>query len=392
MTYYKDEIEKLKYLRNQIAFSLSSSGTFPDRSIIDKRLEAIDSKLALFHHLTVKESAVFDVKQFNSEFMNLYQDLKILYELVYFFKSRALEETRSYVEMHLAELETLAERYAQKSRFETGNTALGKTVYFKGSGITPSVKNHIATIDCGDVKVSKGARVSFFIKGRYFNQEDVVFKLGPSICSPYDVNMDTITINGTSSYKTYNCKMPEDATHNSMYILNSDSFTPVMKNKYVIYGGQDTIAVSKDGTDTFVKKDKGAPVTLTGKGHISFYVIGGSYISFDFSKAPENANFSGYMMQNIKEHQKVSFEYTDGISFEYITDGAIYAVKKNGIINGTSLYYPDADDLSTFRIEEYAGNDTVNMNLKITVTQSGEHVPAISMIAVKETAEATEDD
>ena len=384
MIYYRDEIEKMKYLRGRIAGSLVMSGAYPDRNIIDKRLAAIDSKLALFQHMSAEESSKLNVKYFNESMMNIYQDLLILYNLVYEFSANKYETTKSYVEMHLAELENLADRYQRKSFFETGNTSVGKTIFFQSNGFNQTTRNYMTHLSLGKVSVAPGSKVSFFITGRYFKPEDVTFQLGKFVCSPFSINSDYIKIPGEIKYNSYNCDFPADIKHDKMFALNSDAFKPTQLNKYIIYGGQDNITVT-NRTNRFVEKKKDTPLTLDDSiGRVTFYVLNGSYVNFEFSKPTLSQNFSGYMIQGLQSHHKITFEYEGPFSFNFKTDGLIYATRKNGIVKNEQLLYPDMDKLNKFRIEEYKDGHTESYSLSATIRQSSDYEPLVNMIAVKE--------
>lgn len=386
-SYYCDEIAKMKYLRDRIASSLVMSGAYPDRLIIDKRLAAIDSKLALFQHEEVEESSTFDVKRFNNEFLSIYQDLKILYQLVYDFSVKHYEETRAYVEMHLSELERLASRYEKKERFETSSTSIGRTVFFQSSGFNQTTRNYITTVSLGSVEVAMGSKVCFFINGRYFKPEDVTFYLGSMTCTPFTLNSDYVTIPGDPSSNNYTCTFPNDVERNSMFVLNGETFQPKQDNTYIVYGGKNCIKISSSKIpDRFIEKANDAALSLNDSDikRITFYVLNGSYINMEFSKQPISKNFSGYSVQGLKKHHKITFEYQGSLSFNFKTDGVIYATKKTGVVKGDQLLYPDADNLSSFLIEEYSRNDTMSLNLKATIQQSSDFVPMIGMIAVKE--------
>jgi len=199
MTYYRDEIEKIKYLRNRIASSLVMNGSYPDRAIIDNRLSAIDSKLAIYSHMSVQESDKFNTKQFNNEMQDIYSDLVILYQLVYEFNTKRYEATRAYVEMHLAELEALAERHERKSTFEIGSTFIGKTIFFQTNGFQSSTSDYITTLLLGNISIAPGSKVAFFIDGRYFDKNEATFYVDDMQCPAYAKNGEYLTMPGETS-------------------------------------------------------------------------------------------------------------------------------------------------------------------------------------------------
>ena len=391
-TYYRDEIEKIIYLRKRIANVLATSGIYPDRAAVDDRLFSIDFKLSLFRYEEIKESSKFDVKKMNEHFMSIYQDLLILYKLVFEFSIDKLEKTRAFVETHLSELETLAEICQKKNDLETNNASIGKTLFFQGSGFDQYTDNYMTTLNLGSIRVSPGSKVSCFISGRYFKTENVLFKLGSFSCPPFDLNHDYIKIPGEPKYNSYRYELPKDLKKNNITELRPEKTKINANNGYIIFGGKDNILVSSHGINKTIIKKQDEAISLNDEiGKISFYVIGGTYINFEFSKAPLSQNFSGYSIQNMQSHKKIVMEYSGQFSFNFNTNGTVYAVKKRGITKSDRLFYPGSEDIRDFLIEEYAQNDYKTYNLSAIIQQSNEYTPLINMVAVKELSKFDED-
>lgn len=383
---YDDQIEKVKYLRNRIAASLVRSGIYPDNLTINKRLESVDTKLALFQYTNVQESKNFDVEKANTDFLLIYHDLLILYQLVYKYHFEKYEALRAYVDTHLSELETLASKYESRTNFETANTNLGNTVFFQTSGFDMTMNNSVATIDLGKISLNKGSKAAFFIEGNYFQEANVKFYLGDDlICNPYSIQNNTITIPGEASYNTYTCNFSDDVTQNSMFVLNGTAFTPNQQDKYIVYTGKNKVKVTTNSTTSYEDKSTNTAITEYKSGRITFYLLNATYISFDMSKAPLSRNFSGYKIDSPAPHQKITFEYEGTFTFNFSTDGDVYAEKATGIVKDNELYYPTAVTFTDFFIEEYTGEDAAEYSLKTIITDcNSEHIPYISMITVKE--------
>lgn len=391
--YYRDEIEKLKYLRNRISSTLVLNGMLPDRDIIDKRLDSIDTKLALFQHTYVSESSQMDVHSFNQGLLAIYEDLRILYSLVHEFSVKNLEETKAYAEMHLSELESLASRYEQKTRLETGSTSIGDTILFQSNGFNISTKNCVTTVDLGNIKVNRGSKVSFLIHGSGFQEEDAVFVLNNQECMPYSANGDYLVIPGRAGHQTYLCSFPDDVEPADKMVLVSQGLVPNMANNYVIYGGKDTVRIKERYGERYEKKEDLSPITLNDiQGRVSFYIVDGSYINFDFSSKPVSQNFSGYALDGLQQKQKITFEYQGPFAFNYVTDGKVYAVRNYGIVKEQNLMYPDDVNLNDFLVEEYTGEDAVELPLYIRIQQESEDTPMITMVAVKELSVLNEEE
>ena len=385
---YRDQIEKTKYLRDRIASSMVASSIFPDRIAIDKRLAAIDTKLALYQYTPFLEADKLNTKKFNEDFMAIYQDLLILYKLVYHFTQEKYKETQSYIDTHLCELEAYADRYSRKAEFESNNFSLGDTIFFQGSGFAPNSENYMSVLKLGKVSVNKGSKISFYIDGNGFDINDVQFKLGDLACSAYKVNGDYIKVPGDANYSIYGCQLAEDAVRTGAFPMEMTSFKAISNYRYNIYGGKNKIchAINKVSS-TFIGKEKNVPLNIgSSKGKISFYIIDGSYINFEFSKEPLSRNFTGTSKQGLSKHQYITFEYEgDDFTFDFITDGIIYATCRKGVVKDDILYYPVADEgISDFRIEEYSGKDEIEYDLSVIIPQRYGWEPMITMVAAKE--------
>lgn len=384
---YSDEIEKLKYMRDRIASSMVAAEILPDRITIDKRLADIDTKLALFQHTDIKEGDVFDVKRFNADFLAVYQDLLILYKLVYEYSVKKYNDTKAYIDAHLTQMETYANKYSRKAEFEAGGVSTGKTIFFQGNGFSPVVSNFYCSYDLGKVEVNKGSKITFHIAGRDFDIKDVTFYLNDTSCSAYSLNHDYIDVPGEAAYRQIRYELPEDVIRNSTFPMEISGFTPAINNKYVIYGGRNKICHVDGAIESYYEKEKEQAIALTRpKGKVSFYVVGATYIDMDFAHELLSQNFAGTSIPAPSGHQLVTFEYSaENFAFNINTDGIIYAVCRRGVVKNDTLYYPQADpDIFDFRIEEYAGKDAETKKLSVKIRQMNNKEPYIEMIAVKE--------
>ena len=116
-------------------------------------------------------------------------------------------------------------------------------------------------------------------------------------------------------------------------------------------------------------------------GEVSFYLVGGSYVSFDFIKKPLSQNFSGTEVR-ADSSRKISFEYQGPFSFNYVTDGTIYATRHLGTVKSNSLFYPSVGNLRDFRIEEYSDQALQEYNLQVTIKTLKD--PFVEYMALRE--------
>lgn len=398
MTQYDDEILKIRYLRNRIASLMTQREMYPDRADLDHRLQAIDTKLALYKKSTVWIKDKFDVKAFNDGCMLIYHDLVILYQLIYKYSIEHYQETKAYIDTSLEELNNMAARVQAKTRFETDSTPTGDTLFYQGSGFSPSTVNTITYLNLGNITVKRGSKVAFFIDGSYFSREDVVFQLGDSTCSPYSYNHDYVRVPGEVEYSIYDCTMSEDVKRTKAFQLSSNDFTPELKNRYDIYGGKDKITVDGGVGKSFYNKETNYSLTVKErKGIVSFYVINGSFIKFSFSTPLTDKNFSDNYVKNLDNHHKISFSFDItkkpdvAFAFDFTTDGTVYATGHTGVVKDGGLFYPEEDNgVYDFRVEEYSGGETTELPLTITIDRgqyATDYEPYITMVAVKQLEE-----
>lgn len=383
---YTDEIYKINYYKQRIIESLSRSGIFPSDILIKERLDNINTALAIFQYTKNKEGAAFDTEKFNEDFRQIYDDLLILYKLAYQICIDDFEKIKSFTETHLLELEELARSYEYKTKLEIDSTSLGETIFFQANGFKIKQENGIATIDLGTIDANNGSKLACIFDCDTVNDEQVVFSFDGNNCTPYSYNKDFLRVPGEIFMKKYEYTIPDGAINNNAIEMFVDNFIPDNQNKYIIYGGSNTISTILGTSRTFYNKVEGVPVKVFGGGRIVFYVLGGTSISFDFSSQPIRTNFSGTRIDNLKKHHKIVIEYYGDFTFDYYTDGKVYGSRETGIIKDNKLYYPNADSLADFLIEEYKkGNATTFKDVTVTVSDlfTGDPIK-INTIAIKE--------
>lgn len=382
MNRYPDELEKLAYYKRKIMEQLTRSGVFPNAVAVDERLAEIDAKLSIFRHRQAESGDAFDTEQFNREFLEIAEDLKIIYRLAYRLAVTRYEELKAFAETHVAEMQSMARTYENRTRLEAGTTSLGDTVFFQASGYELSFGNGIAEIQLGGIEATKGARLACIFDAEGISPEHVVFSFDGENCSPYDLNRDCFSVPGKAASRVYAYSAADGEMFRSAHIMNIPEFTPAVDNKYVIYAGRNCI---RDGYQ-FIERSEQSAFTFTQPGEIEFYVVGGTFIHFDFSERPLSQNFAGTSIASLKGVQHIKMERGERFSFDYVTDGIVYAKRAIGVVKDGRLYYPYGDRAVDFRVEEYYKSDKQRYeNVKVTVSGIKSDVPlVIKHIAIKE--------
>lgn len=387
---YKDQIMKLDYYKERIMKMFLKRGIFPGHAQIDKRLADMDESLAIFKRKAVVSGNYFDTEEFNKELSDILQDLKILYKIAYTLAMNDYNELRAYAESHLKELEDYAARCEAKTLLETTSGYLGKTILFQSSGYDMIFDNTTAIIDLGSLTVPEGSLLACIIDAEDVQPNQVLFQFGGDYCSPYSLNHDLYKVHGNRKKYLYYVDNDEDIAITGPIPLDI-GVKPDVSSQYTIYGGLDCLDYSYKnhyGIKHIIKyKYRNTPMSFDSPGIIEFYVIDGTFINFNFSKQPLKKNFSGSSIdsKNMSNRQKIVIEFDSGFSLDFVTNGDIYAAKKNGIIKDGTLYYPDSDDMYHFMVEELDKGKDYKFN-NVYVKIGGLKTDAllnIRMIAIK---------
>ena len=80
---YLVELEKLKFYRDRISQQIIHSGRYPNQFELQHKLNDINLRIAIFQNKLIEEKDIFNTKEFNDKFEAIYQDLLILYKVVY---------------------------------------------------------------------------------------------------------------------------------------------------------------------------------------------------------------------------------------------------------------------------------------------------------------------
>lgn len=383
---YRDAVYKVDFYKAQIMQELTRRGVYPDEITVQSRIDNIDSRLSVFRYMEAAPGLDFDTDKFNTDMEYIWRDLHFLYRLVYELTVKEYVSLKSYVDCHLSELEDMARKYRYRTELEIGSTSLGKTIFFQASGYNTVYSGNTAEVSLGAITAAKGSRLACIFGATDILDSNVIFSFDGSNCSPYSYNNDFFKVPGEARSVTYDYSLLSDLIISSAFQLNIPDFTPKIDSQYIVFGGKDTLAIYDNSSNqSFIKKERSSPCTVNKAGRIEFYIYGGSFINFDFSVQPISKNFTGTTVNNLKKRHKIIFECDNTITFNFVTDGQVFAVRENGVIKDEKLYYPTVVQLHDFLIEEFLPGETVTYSdVKVTVVGVGSDPVAINTIAIKE--------
>lgn len=394
---YLDIIEKTTYYKERIMKSFLQKGMYPNKVTVQKKLDDLNVRLAIFRRKAVAGGNYFSADDFNAGMEAILDDLRILYRIALKLSIDEYNNLQSYIDSHLTELETFARHCERKSSFEINNSYLGETVYIQTYGFTIKRENSTAVISLGEVKAPRGSKVACLFDGQNIAPDNVLFKFGGKYCSPYSLNKDTFTIPGEAAVNSYDYETAKNAVVSSSRLLKPENLTAKDENDYIIYAGKNELMFSPASSPAstiihhFYEKKLGQNVSFSEGGRLEFRVIEGSYIHFSYSVKPTMQNFEGTSFDTIdKKDQKIVIEFDKPFTIGFNTNGKIYAVKRRGVTEKGSLIYPYYDKLNTFHIIEHSrGEMYTYSDVTVTISNLLLNTPlTINMIGIKMLATA----
>lgn len=390
MSLYADQKKKIEYYKARIIQDFARKGIYPDDSRISSQISNINTMSSILQYIDVGRNESFDADKFNEDMLRIWQDLKILYELAYEITVKDYEELQLWCETYLSELQNMASTYRYKTSLELNSTYLGTTIFYQSSGFDITNNNGTVKINLGTVVTEEQAKLACIFNCDDVRQRDVIFMFEDqngliSNCSPYDYNHDFLSVPGQLNKNTYSVTLSGENVRTS-FICTPESLSGKLSynNKYKLYGGEGYIAfnyISK----VYAQKIPGVPAELTEGGMATFYILNGTYATFEFSATPRSKNFEGLKISNMKHCHKIVIEHDSYLSFDFVTDGTIFATCQDGRITDGELMYPAADKINDIFIEEYSVGDKVAYNVSVLVSpvRNG-NVPVINAVAIKQ--------
>ena len=122
---------------------------------------------------------------------------------------------------------------------------------------------------------------------------------------------------------------------------------------------------------------------------VSFYLVGGTYITFEFSNEPLSRNFDEYENYFGQEaglsvkHYK--FRIAEGTAFDFNTDGEVFATKENSSVYNDNLYVQNLTPAKSFRIYEFQpGTEIIFDSAKVKIFGANEKTLKVDSIAIKQ--------
>lgn len=385
---YLDQIKKIEFFKQQVLTEYLKYDRSVDIKSIQKYIDRIETRTAILSQISIEEGSSFDTEQINKALFYLYNDLKILYEIIIEHKKNRYQTLKEELDFKLQSLETVANEYKTKANFEYLYSKIGETILYNASIFTIEKLTSQAVINAGTVKVKECDEIFGMLGGTNFDINDAYFLLKKTddsselMFSPY-TNGNTIKIPGTREevYYTYES---ENERILSDFRLSIPELLPDEDNDYYILGSKNCYTFYEPAINTEIKTKLDEEITLpTNTSYVEFYVYKASYITFSFSEQPTEKNFNGYEINTPDEIQRIAIKGNAGLKFDFETDGALYASYAKGYVVNQDLFCETRQDNDFFIIERKLGNE-INYDVTVKINNVNPDEININYIAIKQ--------
>lgn len=383
---YIDQTKKIEYYRKLIMDTIAQTGAYPAPSLVQDRLEDIDTDLSIYRMNLKNSGALFDTDEYNTALENIYRDLLILYQSCYELSVKEYNQLKDDIDRELDDLETMAQKCYRRSELETTNT-FGKTIFFQTTGFKQEYKSGTMTIPIGTIKTHEQATLACIVDGSStLPYDSMYFVINDKRISPYNYNSATYTVPGKSNTNTYVYTISNE-NKSQTFPFNIDKFTPTDKATYKILSGKNSVVFydPEKYANTLLTKEDNMSLRIAKNGTVTFYVYNAKNIAFEFSKEPLHKNFNGNTITTPDTIQKISLSIETGTVFNVITDGSIYAYYDQAFMSENIVYGYRHDDVMEYVLIETKESDTVTIdNVKLIIENAEHTYYGITDIAIKE--------
>jgi hypothetical protein len=391
---YKDMLLKLIFHKEQIMKQFLKKGYFPKNDEINTALSQVDNRLALFKTYLFQPGELLNIKELNHGLEMIYKDLEFLYKILEEISIQEINKLNLYIETHMTYLEDLSKHFKQRAIEEINSTTLGTTLLFKSSNWDIETKDDSTIINLGDIELVQGSNIACFINANNVVNNSVKYSFTAHNdiydfeALPYNYNNNIYKVPGDLDIKKHALKLDNN------FIVSGAVNIPISNlnelNEYIVMGGKDLISVTyKDTNQTVLYPFPYAdtPFYANESCYITFYISDGKEVEYNFNKKPLHTNFSlqNGLIQIDSDVHKVFLDVDSGFVCNFsIKDGAAWASKEEGIINGDKIVYNGNPNLRDFEIREYVRKNKTKYDINVTIQSQDDIVPLIESIYIKE--------
>lgn len=386
---YLDQIKKAEFFREQILKEYLKVGRGIDSETIDKHVKQLETRTAILSQISIEDGSDFDVEQINRTLFYLYNDLRILYEIIVEHKKNRFMLLKEELDFKLQSLETIANEYKNKAEFEYIYSSIGQTLLYKAGDYNIEKLSDQIIIDLGSIKVHECDKVFGMVGGTNFDSTRTIFTLeredngNQIIFVAYQNTNNATKIPGTREEAYYEYKSDTENIL-SDFRLSIPELLADEDNDYYILGSKNCITINEPGIKTTIQTKLADEVAIpNATAYTEFYIYKASYITFEFSEQPTEKNFEGYEINAPDEIQRIMIKGNDGLKFNFETDGILYASYKKGYVVNQDLFCEARRDKDFFIVEKKIGKEVL-YNAKVTISNINPDEINIDYIAIKQ--------
>lgn len=366
---YRDEIEKLETYKQKIITDFIQQGIYPNNLQIQEALAHIDLKFSYLKTEKAISGKAFDTEAYNTMIKALFEDFKLLYQLLKIHVDENYESLKIYADTHLKSLEEKTEFYLEKSEQEVATTSLGKTIAFIKSPFVTNQLNTTLSLKLGTYNLLKGSKVYVLVNGINLNNKQCTIKYSgnnkTTYVNPYNFSHESFTIPGVLAQTAFEYTIIRTQMDTIACIPH-----PVKAHcNYVVLAGKNKLSMKEfesGSVSTNYVSNKHYSFTANLRTYFDFYTCDVKAIRFRFSKQPLASNFtiSENPITNLEPLQHFFVEMPEDSFFEiYFSEGCLYSGKQEGLVKENKLYYPQTTSLDDFKVIEIKTDDTMTFDI-----------------------------
>lgn len=382
---YSDEIKKLEFYKQRFVDQYLKDGKLIDKNTLQEKLDAIDFKLSIFKQAYISNGENLNIEKFHEQKLDLYEDFKILYELIYEMAQKKLREIEIKVKCELESVNKKIKNF--ESRVQIENLSVyGNTIYHKTNGFKQTYENGRVRISLGKLLIPSGSYIACLMSSSECNMNSVRFKLDDfTYAKEYSDSKQYLEIPGNYRINTYKYI---NKNNSSELNLGDIDLKILSENKYNVFCGEDKIRIyyPDTGKVEYVNKIDGISLSIDKNAEISLYVYNASQINFEMNHNYIYKSFSNNIISSPKQRQKILIKCRPGFVLDFNTDGNVYADKFVGYKQEEQLKIDiDHDNVSDFMIEEIAFNENEEFeNAEVIIYNADKAFYNIDHITIKQ--------
>lgn len=381
---YLDEIEKIKYYKQKIIDQFREQGLGANKEQVQKALDALDLKIAIFSQAFIQPGETLSTEKFNEQKQDIYHDLVVLYKTLYYLTDERVEKIKARIRYELDDLRLKADRFQYLTDSQTV-AIYGRTVFNQTNNFEQTYEGGKVTICLGPVTVSSGSYLVPLLSCDEIDPEDVTFFFDDTLTSGvYTTTKKYIRYVGNYQLLTKEYSNTEKIFGQDLIDTEDDL---IKTDQYNLFLNKDQVRVENltNNQTRYIAKNPEIYLSMDTESEISFYVYGASYIQINLLGDISYKNFTDNEILSPTQRQKIVIRGTK-FSFDIVTDGQLFAEKVLTSIQDDKLKLPrNYENITDYTVEHIAyGADKTFDDVRVIIDNATHPFYDINYITIKE--------